>query len=352
MTATIDHTDTESRSTPTPLATPTDVFTKTVERLSRQSVEKHFDAYVDVAWDDPDMAIDPTDPRFDSWDFDPLASTEWFKAQSPETRARLGAWRIATAMRIGWEFENVLQRGLLRYAFDLPNERPEFRYLHHEIIEESQHTMMFQEFVNRSGLDVKGMPADIRFMTRFVVALSSVFPELFFLFVLGGEDPVDYLQRRRLRSGASHPIVDRIMRIHVTEEARHISFARQYLKRNVPGLGLVRKRIMADVAPILFGTMARLMIFPTRLTVREFDVPKAEVRTALRSTDAKRLLAESVAKPRKLCRDLGLMTGPAKMLWKLMGVWDDDVATESATESADRSADTAADTAESETVGA
>jgi hypothetical protein len=61
-------------------------------------------------------------------------------------RARVAAHRVATAMRIGWEFENVLQRGLLEHAFWLDGEKPELRYLMHEIAEECQHMLMFQEF--------------------------------------------------------------------------------------------------------------------------------------------------------------------------------------------------------------
>src|SRR3989454_8600620 len=33
---------------------------------------------------------------------------------------------------------------------------PEFRYVYHEVIEEAQHSLMFQEFVNRSGFDIPG----------------------------------------------------------------------------------------------------------------------------------------------------------------------------------------------------
>ena len=301
-----------------------DVFTNMVERLNRQSVDKHFDAYEDVAWDDPDMAVDVTDPRFALWSFDPIGQTEWYASQPADVRARLGAFRVATAMRTGWEFENILQRGLLELAFWMPNNRPEFRYVHHEIIEESQHTMMFQELINRTGLDVRGMPVRMKVLSRAVIWLSRAFPELFFLFVIGGEDPVDYLQRRQLRGGESHPLVERIMRIHVTEEARHLSFARQYLKRAVPGLGRIRRRILADVAPVLYGTMARIMVFPNGQTLRTFAIPRPVTRAALRSPAARRLLVESVAKPRRLCAELGLMTRPARALWKLMGVWDDD----------------------------
>ena len=42
-----------------------EAFRALIDRLSRQSITpgKHFDAYVDVPWDDPSYAIDPDDPR-------------------------------------------------------------------------------------------------------------------------------------------------------------------------------------------------------------------------------------------------------------------------------------------------
>jgi hypothetical protein len=301
-----------------------DVFTAMVARLSRQSVDKHFDAYVDVDWDAPEMAINPEDSRFSLWSFDPLARTDWYRSQPPEVRSRVALHRIAAAMRTGWEFENVLQRGLLEYAFWLPNHRPEFRYVHHEITEESQHTLMFQEVIDRSGLDVRGMSSMMKVGSRTIVWLSRLFPPLFFLFVLGGEDPVDYLQRRQLRTGPNHPAIERIVRIHVTEEARHISFARQYLKRSVPRLGFLRKRVLGLAAPLLFGAMSRLMCFPSAGLVRTYGVPRSQLRKQLRSDAGRQLLRDSVAKPRKLCGELGLISGIERQAWRLMGVWDDD----------------------------
>jgi hypothetical protein len=228
-------------------------------------------------------------------------------------------------MKTGWHFENLLQRGLLRLAFELPNGAPEFRYLHHEIIEESQHTLMFQEFVNRSGLPVRGMPWLLRRLAEtFVVPLARIFPTLFFLFVLGGEDPVDHLQRRVLSDPdtALHPLVERIMRIHTTEEARHLSFARKYLQRTVPDLGFLRRLHLAVIAPLVLGIMARLMLLPSGDLVRHFGVPGDVVRGANRSPAGRRLLKDSVAKTRQLFAELGLITPFSRMLWKAVGLWD------------------------------
>jgi len=155
------------------------------------------------------------------------------------------------------------------------------------------------------------------------VHLSRIFPALFFMFVLGGEDPVDHVQRLQLRGGESHPVVERIMRIHVTEEARHVSFARQFLKRTVPDLGPVRRAILALWAPVLFGTMGRVMVFPPRHLRKAYGVPRRQLRRAMRSDEGRQLLRDAVAKPRKLCTELGLVGRPARALWKTMGIWDE-----------------------------
>src|SRR6059036_3544075 len=172
-------------------------WNKLLDRLNDLSITKHFDAYVDVPWDDPAFALDPTDPRWElDPEMDPLGATRWYLDLPQPDRARLGCELVASKMKIGLVFENILKRGLLEFAMTLPNGSPEFRYAYHEVIEEAQHSLMFQEFVNRTGFDIRGLPAHEERMSRVVVSLGRRFPELFFVFVLGGEDPIDYVQRK------------------------------------------------------------------------------------------------------------------------------------------------------------
>jgi P-aminobenzoate N-oxygenase AurF len=299
------------------------VFDAMVERLNRQSVEKHFDAYTDVDWDSPEFAIDPADPRWELWDLDPLGNTQWYRNQTADVRSRIGLHRVAVSMRTGWEFENILQRGLLGYAFRLGNNRPEFRYLHHEVIEESHHTMMFQEFINRAGVPAKGLPVPMKFLAeRAVIPMNRWFPSLFFLFVLGGEDPIDYVQRQRLRDDHGHPLVQRIMRIHVTEEARHLSFARHYLKATVPTLGFVRRQVLGIAAPILLGVMSRQMLYPTPAFAKANGIPRSVIKETIRSEQSQALVRDSVAKVRRLCSEIGLINPLTRSIWKGFGIWD------------------------------
>jgi hypothetical protein len=310
-----------------------DRFTDLVERLSHQSVVKHFDAYADVPWDDPAYRIDATDPRWELASDDGLGATQWYRTQPPEVRARIGLHLIAANMKAGLQFESILKRGLLEYAFLLPDHSPEFRYAYHEVIEEAQHSLMFQEFVNRTGLDVPGLTWDLKFGARRVIGIARRFPALFFVFVLGGEDPIDHVQRTELRSGRElHPLLERIMRIHVTEEARHLSFARQYLRTNVPTLSRRRRHAISIQAPFILAEMASVMMRPPRSLVREYRIPKDVIAEAYGpaapSRDATRA---SLRKVRNLLAELGLITPVAKRVWKAFGIWD-----EPASESAER----------------
>src|SRR6059036_1731052 len=254
-----------------------------LRRLSHQSVVKHFDAYADIDWDAADYRIDPEDPRWELGSDDVLGATAWYRAQPQATRARLGLHLVATKMKVGTQFENVLQRGLLEFAWTLPNGAPEFRYVYHEVIEEGQHSLMFQEFVNRTGFDVPGLGFWDRLGARRVIATARVFPDLFFFFVLGGEDPIDHVQRTALRSGRDiHPLLRRIMQIHVTEEARHLCFARHYLKRNVPRLDPVRRLALSVLTPVILAIMAQRMMQPSGQIIRQYGIPDAVIDEAYR----------------------------------------------------------------------
>ena len=302
-----------------------DRFAELVNRLSHQSVVKHFDAYADIAWDDPGWAIDPADPRWELAPDTPLGATEWYRALPQETRAHIGLHAIVSNMKSGLQFENILERGLLEYAFGLPDHSPEFRYAYHEVIEESHHSLMFQEFVNRSGLTASGLTWDLKLGSRAVIQMARRFPAMFFVFVLGGEDPIDHVQRTVLRSGRDlHPLIERIMRIHVTEEARHLSFARQYLRHNVPQLPRWRRRVMAIQAPIILATMASVMMRPPSHIVKTYGIPDDVLREAYgKGTPSRQQVRDSLRKVRALLVDLGLVTPVSKRLWKAFDIWDD-----------------------------
>ena len=298
-------------------------------RLSRLSVTKHFDAYADVDWDAPELRVDPEDARWECQPDTPLGATAWYRALPPATRARLGLHLIATQVKIGLEFERALKHGLLDFASTLPDHAPEFRYAYHELIEEAQHSLMFQELVNRTGFDIPGMPTWMRFGARQVVRLGRSFPELFFVFVLGGEDPIDHIQRVMLRQRETmHPLLRRVSQIHVTEEARHLSFARHYLRRNVPRLGAIKRFLLRLRTPLILGQMSRLMMQPSRQIVAKYGIPRAVIDEAYRRNPAhRRRKIEALAKVRALCEETGIADTLFVPLWRAFGLWPETAIT-------------------------
>lgn len=299
-----------------------EAWTELLGRLGRLSVTRHFDAYGDIDWDSEELRLDPEDRRWDlsghGPSLEPIGATEWYKSQPEKVRARLGCELAASKMKLGLDFESILKRGLLEFATKLPNGSPEFRYVYHEVIEEAQHSLMFQEFVHRSGFDAQGLRPVEQFGGRRIVTLGRRFPELFFMFVLGGEDPIDHYQRKVLREVADlPPLMERIMRIHVTEEARHLSFARHYLRRQVPRLNWLERIMLAIETPFILGGMAQGMLQPSRQLQRRYQIPRSVIRQAyLRNPAHRAITAESIAKVRELCDELGLRRRPFGWLWR------------------------------------
>src|SRR6202035_4655249 len=97
------------------------------------------------------------DSRWELERDDVLGATEWYLSQPAGIRSRIGLRMLTNFMKIGVIFEYVLKRGLLDFASQLPTGSPEFRYCYHETIEEAQHALMFQEFINRSGFKIPGL---------------------------------------------------------------------------------------------------------------------------------------------------------------------------------------------------
>lgn len=301
--------------TPTALAVPTR-FERRVRQLSDRSVRKYYQAFTDIDWQA--HPIDARDPRFELDPEHPLGQTVWYQQQPAERRRLIGLDLVIASMKTGVVFENVLQRGLLELTLTLPNGDPSFRYAYHEVIEEAQHSLMFQEFIDRAGRPTSSLGRTERVLTRFVVSLGRRFPELFMLFVLGGEEPIDRDQRHALKHRRSlHPLLARIMQIHVTEEARHLCFARSWLQERVPRLSTAKRLALSLSAPVLLGFMARTMLDPPSSVVTRHAIPANVISSAYRNNPTHReSVREALSGVTTLCADLGLAPPFLRRLWR------------------------------------
>ena len=180
---------------------------------------------------------------------------------------------------------------------------------------------MFEELVVRAGASPSGMPTWLRRFTESLMpVLARHSPVVFFAMVLGGEEPLDLIQRRTIAEPDVHPLVERVMRIHIAEEARHISYARTAIEAEAPQLSRARRHTVAFFTPLALGIMARLMLRPNH-DLAAAGVPVEVIRATDRSEAGRRLLVDGVAKVRRLFVELDLVTPPARWMWRRFGLW-------------------------------
>jgi P-aminobenzoate N-oxygenase AurF len=271
-------------------------YRQRIEQLSRSSVHKYYRAFHDIDWDGPENQIDRGDPRLSLRPDGPLGHSAWYRALTPAARAELGLEMTCQVVKFGIGFETVLSHGLLAYTRTLDNGNPEHRYALHEVIEECQHSLMFQELIDRSGCDPQPVGRLQAFVDRRVVDSARLFPELFFFAVLGGELFIDAESRAQLRT-ASHPLIHRILHIHITEEARHVRFAELVLGERLPRLSQAKRRFLGWVVPSMLRDAQHTMLSPAPRLQRRFQIPARVMRECYGPGSPHRAEVERIAAP-------------------------------------------------------
>jgi hypothetical protein len=179
---------------------------------------------------EPTVAIDWDAPLEDGKYYLPkevlsLYGTAYWEELTEEQRIEVSRQELANVLSVGIWFENILNRALL---LQLLREEPTSPFAHYALTEmgdECRHMTMFGKVIGRVGAKSYRMGAVDRF-------LSSMLPHflrgsLLWVGALIGEEIFDAQQRRTMADDDLQPIVAQLMRIHVTEEARHIKFARE-----------------------------------------------------------------------------------------------------------------------------
>ena len=212
------------------------------ERLLKGSVKKSYAPIVDIDWDAP---LDP-DKFFLPPNVVSLYGTPQWDAMTREQQIELSRQELISILSAGIWFENILNQALLR---DLMHKNPTSNATHYALTElgdETRHMVMFGKTIARIG----GIPVRPRLHQRIVInSLPFAFRgSVLWAAALVGEEIFDALQRQIMEDPELQPIVQRLMRIHVTEEARHIQFARDGLRKSVPTMPWYRRMLRGQPA--------------------------------------------------------------------------------------------------------
>ena len=211
------------------------------ERLLNGSIKKSYEPAVDIDWDAP---IDH-DKFFLPPQMVTLYGTPEWDAMTREQQRELSRQQLVNMLSAGIWFENILNQALLRGIMHTNPTSRSTHYMLTELGDETRHMVMFGKTIDRVG----GIPVRPRLLQRIIInSLPFAFRgPVLWVAALVGEEVFDALQRQILDDPEMQPIVRRLMRIHVTEEARHIQFAREGLRKEVPAMPWYRKVLLANL---------------------------------------------------------------------------------------------------------
>jgi hypothetical protein len=282
------------------------------ERLLKGSVKKSYAPVVDIDWDAP---LDP-DKFFLPAKVVTLYDTPEWDAMTRQQQIELSRQELVNILSAGIWFENILNQALLR---DLMHKNPTAATTHYALTElgdETRHMVMFGKTIERVG----GIPVRPRLILRIIInSLPFVFRgSILWGAALVGEEIFDALQRQILEDSELQPIVQRLMRIHVTEEARHIQFARDGLRKSVPTMPRYRKFVLANLHGV--GGPFYRMLFTLRVQYNRAGLDGAQMRRVARANPHFRAMCvSSFASLAAFFEEVDLMGRIGRRMWRRAG---------------------------------
>jgi hypothetical protein len=114
------------------------------------------------------------------------------------------------------------------------------------------------------------------------------------------------------------PIIQRLMRIHVTEEARHIQFARDGLRKRVPHMRRLPKFFVANINGV--GGLFFRYLFTNKVPYRRVGLDARNARRVARTSPHRHEVQVAGFAPlAAFLEEVGLMGRVARRMWKRSG---------------------------------
>ena len=282
------------------------------ERLLKGSVKKSYAPIVDIDWNaplEPDKFYLP--PRMCT-----LYGTALWEAMDRQQQIEMSRQELVNVLSAGIWFENILNQSLLR---DMMHKNPTARTTHYSLTElgdETRHMLMFGKTLGR----IDGVPLRPRLYQRIAINALPLFlrGSLLWGAALVGEEIFDSLQRQILDDEEIQPIVRRVMRIHVTEEARHIQYARDGLRRTVPAMPRYNRVFLANLQGVGGPFYRHLFTLPA--VYRRVGLDGKQARRIARANPHFHSASRSAFAPlAAFFEEVGLMGRLARRMWRRAG---------------------------------
>ena len=133
-----------------------------------------------------------------------------------------------------------------------------------------------------------------------------------YLLILAVEELLDAANRATMKDDRVHPVSRQIAKLHVLEEARHVSFAKTYLTEVWPTLDDDERAAVAELAPAAVADVADLMVDPAVYDELGIEAGADQARA---NPHHRARIVEGLAKLTGFLTELGVVAGldPARV---------------------------------------
>ncbi|MFH8613832.1 diiron oxygenase [Streptomyces sp. NPDC017979] len=271
---------------------------------------------------DPDRELDWDAPWEDGkWYWPPelvsLYDTPLWRRMSQEQRHELARHELASLCSLGIWFEVILMQLLVRHVYDKPVTSRHVRYALTEIADECRHSMMFARLIEQTGAPAYPVPRLYHNLARVLKTVSTT-PGSFAAALLG-EEILDWMQRLTFPDERMQPLVRGVTRIHVIEEARHVRYAREELRRQMvtaPRWERELTRVSSGEAACVFS-----VCFVSPMVYENVGLDRREAVAQARASGHRREVMRTGARRlTDFLDDVGVLRGPGRRLWRASGL--------------------------------
>ncbi len=240
-----------------------------------------------------------------------LYGTVTWEQMTETERITYSRHETAAMFAAGIWFENALMQIVLRHLTDIDVTDPTHRYLLIEVADECRHSAMFGEYIRRAGTP------SYRPQRPVIIDDTHSGRLLSYLLILAIEELLDFANRAAMRDDRVHVVARQISKLHVLEEARHVSFAKSYLAETWPTLDDEERQTVRSAAAVLVADVVSLSLNPDVFTHLGID---NGAETALGNPHYRTNVVNGLAKLTTFLTELGVIdhAGP----WIDLGLID------------------------------
>ncbi|MEV4439614.1 diiron oxygenase [Streptomyces sp. NPDC049577] len=286
---------------------------RVAERLLASSARHSFDPDTELDWDAP--------PVEGKWYWPPelvsLYGTPLWRRMPEEQRMDLARHEAAALASLGIWFEIILMQLMTRHIYDMPVTSAHVRYALTEIADECRHSKMFARMIEKGGAPAYPVSRLHHNLARVLKTVSTT-PGSFACTLLG-EEILDHMQRLTFPDERVQPLVRGITRIHVVEEARHVRYAREELRRQM----VTCSRWEAELTRLSAGQAARVfsVAFVNPAVYSAVGLDRREAVAQVRASGHRREVMQAGARRlTDFLDETGLLRGAGRRLWRSSGL--------------------------------